>query len=115
MSWRYWPILGCVVATGAVAAPFQLPPFSDVAPEPPPHLLHQEQKFEDGYLEVSVLMRWDVAGGWQAHVMPGNQPHSNRMAMPIHQVSKYLEGYVDALEATREARRPTIIYQETNP
>ena len=25
------------------------------------------------------------------------------MAMPIHQVSKYLEGYVDALEATREA------------
>ena len=56
-----------------------------------------------------------VGDGWQAHVMPGNQPHSNRMAMPIHQVSQYLEGYVDALEATREARRPTIIYQETKP
>ena len=90
MSWKYWPILGGVLATGAVAAPFELPPFSDVAPEPPPYLLHQEQKFEDGYLEVSVLMKWDVGSGWQAHVMPGNQPHSNRMAMPIHQVSKYL-------------------------
>ena len=113
MSWPYWGALSGVLALGAVAAPLPVPPeldsIEDKLPQTPQLL--QQQSHETGYLEVAVMMKWLPGEGWTARVSPANKPTATALAMPIHQVSKYLEGYVDALDATREARRPTIILE----
>lgn len=113
MSWPYWGALSGVLALGAVAAPLPVPPeldsIEDKLPQTPQLL--QQQSHETGYLEVSVMMKWLPGEGWTARVSPANKPTATGLAMPVHQVSQYLEGYVDALDATREARRPTIILE----
>ena len=109
----YWGVLSGVVALGAVAAPLPMPPDLDSIEDKLPRTpqLLQQQSHETGYLEVAVMMKWLPGEGWTARVSPANKPAATALAMPIHQVSKYLEGYVAALDATWEARRPTIILE----
>ena len=105
----YWGVLSGVVALGAVAAPLpgQLPPIPEM-----PDTFRKEAGVWVGnqpYNELTLQLQWQPGDGWQAGIHPATEPAATRLMMPISQVQQYLEGYVDALQATQEARRVTIV------
>ena len=105
----YWGVLSGVVALGAVAAPLpsQLPPIPEM-----PDTFRKEAGAWVGnqpYNELTVQLQWLPGDGWQAGIHPATEPAATRLMMPISQVQQYLEGYVDALQATHDARRVTIV------
>ena len=104
----YWGVLSGVVALGAVAA-FAWP--AAAHPEMPDTFRKEAGVWvgNQPYNELTVQLQWQPGDGWQAGIHPATEPAATRLLMPISQVQQYLEGYVDALQATQEARRVTIV------